>query len=49
MNRELVLSVLQAVVLLLFNDVELGACLSYQQIKEGTGLGSSYPLKNEQN
>ncbi|PWW77913.1 Cullin-domain-containing protein [Tuber magnatum] len=38
MKKELVLSVLQAVVLLLFNDVELGTCLSYQQIKEGTGL-----------
>ncbi|RPA95944.1 Cullin-domain-containing protein [Choiromyces venosus 120613-1] len=47
-NRELVLSVLQAVVLLLFNDVGAGAYLSYRQIKEGTGLDDKQLIRTLQ-
>ncbi|PGH04577.1 Cullin 4 [Blastomyces parvus] len=37
-NKEIVVSSFQAIVLLLFNDVEDDAALSYAEIKEATGL-----------
>ncbi|CAZ84058.1 unnamed protein product [Tuber melanosporum] len=47
-NKELVLSALQAVVLLLFNDAEFGTYLSYQQIKGGTGLDDKQLIRTLQ-
>lgn len=40
-NKEIVVSSFQAVVLLLFNDVEDDTTLSYPEIKEATGLCKS--------
>ena len=41
--RELVVSSFQAIVLLLFNGIEDGASLSYEQIRSTTGLGKAFP------
>lgn len=37
-NKEIVVSSFQAIVLLLFNDVADGETMSYNQVKEATGL-----------